>query len=1012
MRAPDDMPRRRRSGRGSRFSGRGRIILLVAAAVLFVLFMSLRGLAGFYTDYLWFQSLDLSSVWRGVLWAQILLGAAFTLVFAGATWLSLTVADRLAPKTRVEGPEDELLTRYHEVVDRRSGIIRASVSLLFGLVAGVSMSAQWNQWILFRDGSDVGVRDAIFDTDVGFYLFKLPFISSVLSWAFASLVFILLITVVAHYLNGGIRLQAPGRRATPQVKAHISVLLALLAMVKAFDYWFERYGLTFSTRGAVDGAGYTDVNAQLPVLYLLLLISVLSCVLFIVNIWRRGWVLPVVAVGLWGIVVVLAGAAYPAFIQRVIVEPEESTREAPYIENNIAATRQALGLDDVEVQAFEYDGTREAAVKAVQDNPATIRNVRLLDPKIVGPAYQNLQAVRGYYRFVDLDVDRYQIRRDDGSIDMTQVVLANRDLDPGNVPGSSWEAQHLAYTHGYGMAMSPSNATDSSGRPDFIVSDVPVAIDEDRIDLEIEQPQIYFGEGMDGYAVVGTSRNEVDYLDDLGNSVPYTYDGQGGVDLDSWFRRAAFFLRMDFEWNLLFSGYIEDRSRIIYGRDVKQRVEDVAPFLSFDADPYPVTVGGRIMYVLDGYATSNHYPNAQRADMSGLPPESGLYQADVNYIANSVKAVIDAYEGTVKLYVVDEEEPIVKAYRQAFPDLFADDDELPAELREHYRFPEDLFRVQTNMWGRYHLSDPQAFFDEPNTWMIAQNPGSDVATAATQAMQVTATGQIQPAQAPRIDPYYVITRLPGETAEEMVMLRSFVPFSRDDSRRQLTAFMVAKSDPEQYGKLIVYEMPPDLPVDGPMVVNAAIAANEEISTRVSLLDTQGSRVRYGEMILVPINGTILYVRPLYVESQGASTVPELKNVIVVWGSQVAFEPTLREAMIELFGVEVETFEEQTGEVTQPGGGQTTDPEEPGGETPGTTTPPGGGGGAGGGGTPSSDDPLVLLDDAERLFGEADAALRAGDWATYGTKTAEAREKVVQAQEQLGASTTTTTMPAA
>ncbi len=995
MRSADDMPKRR-APRRRRLSGRGRLVLLVVAGLLFVLFTSLRGAAGFYTDYLWFNSLNFSSVWRTIVGTRVMLAVVFTLTFAVITWVNLVIADRVAPADRRVGPEEDLLDRYREVVSRHAAWIRIAISLVFGLIAGVSMSSQWNSWILFRHGGDMGITDATFGADVGFYMFKLPFILSAIGWLFASLVFVLLITIVAHYLNGGIRLQGPGQRVTPQVKAHISVLLALLAAVKGLDYWFGRYELTFSSRGAVDGATYTDVQAQLPATYLLLLIAVLSCALFIANIWRRGWVLPVVAVGLWGIVVVLAGVAYPAFIQRFIVEPELSSREGPYIGNNITATRQGLALDDVEVQSFEYDSSRLGAVQAVRENQGTLSNVRLLDPKIVGPTYQNLQSTRGYYRFNDLDVDRYPIRRPDGSVEMTQVVLGNRDLDPGNAPGSSWEARHLAYTHGYGLALSAANATDPAGRPDFIVSDVPVEVNDERIDLSIDVPQLYFGENLGGYAVVGTNREEIDYLDSAGAPVPYHYEGTGGVALDNWFKRAAYFLRFDFEVNLLFSGFITPESRIIYGRDVKERVEAVAPFLSFDSDPYPVVDDGRVIYILDGYSTSDHYPNAQGADTSGLPPNSGLSSGSFNYVRNSVKAVVDAYDGSVKLYVVDESDPVVAAYREAFPDLFADADDLSPEVREHYRYPEDLFRVQTNMWGRYHLDDSQTFFDEANTWLVAQNPGTDVTTASSQVSQVVGSaGQLQPLQASRMDPYYVITRLPGETDENLVMLRSFVPFSRDYNRRQLTAFMVAKSNPSEYGKLVVYEMPSSLPADGPLVVNAAIQANEEISTRISLLDDTGSRVRYGDLLLVPINETILYVRPLYVESAGASPVPELKNVIVVWGNQIVMEPTLKEAIAKLFGVGVETFEQQTGQVE----GEESPP-------PSGTTPIG---------PQLSGDAAALLAQAQQLFVEADAALRSGDLALYQSKIAEARAKIVEAQGLMDQPqgvepTTTTTSP--
>jgi uncharacterized membrane protein (UPF0182 family) len=1004
MRAPDDMPRRRFRGTG--VPGRGRVILLVAAAVLFVLLMSLRGLARFYTDYLWFDSLGLSQVWSGILGTKWALGVAFTLVFAVMCFASLTVADRIAPKFRPAGPEDDLLTRYHQVVDRRAGWVRLGVSLFFGVIAGAGVSAQWNQWILFRNGGDFGVRDRTFDTDIGFYVFKLPFITTVIDWFFASLVIILLITAVAHYLNGGIRMQAPFQRVTPQVKAHLSVLLALLALVKAVDYWFGRYELTYSTRGVVDGATYTEVKAQLPATYLLLLISLLSCALFIVNIWRRGWVLPVVAVGLWGFVQIIAGAAYPTFIQRVVVEPQESDREQAYIEHNIEATRQALGLENVETEPFSYSADRDVGKRAAELNRETIRNIRLLDPKVVAPTYQNLQSLRTFYQFNDLDVDRYQIRRSDGTFTTTQVVLANRDLNVSGIPQPSWEGRHIAYTHGYGLAMAAANATTESGSPDFIVKDVPTRINTDEIQLDINQPQIYFGERLSGYSIVGTTRDEVDYLAEDGTLVTNPYTGRGGVSLDSPIRRAAFFLRFNFEWNLLLSDFVTSDSRILYLRDVRERVQEVAPFLQFDADPYPVVMGGHIVYLIDAYTTTDRYPNAQRADASGLPRGSGLEGHRFNYVRNSVKAVVDAYDGTVKLYVVDPEDPIIKAYDKAFPDLFEPVDAMPSELRDHWRYPEDLFRVQTNMWGQYHITDPRSFYDKTNGWAVAQDPGTAVATgtpAQNQPAVTTPTGQFARTLAPRIEPYYLLMRLPGEQQESFLMLRPFVPYSEDDSKRQLTAFMVGKSDPDDYGKLVVYEMPSGQLPDGPAVVNARIQADTEVSRQISLLDQKGSTVTYGDLLLIPIDNTILYVRPLYVSSQGSTEVRELKAVIAVYGSQVVMRPTLREALVDLLGIEAETFERQVGVELTPGGQG--EPAPPGGGTTTTTTP---------GASPPAGEPgdvAALLADAERLFREADDALRSGGasgLATYQEKVTQAAEKVRQAQQQLGATTTTTT----
>jgi uncharacterized membrane protein (UPF0182 family) len=977
------MPQRRRLSRG-------RLAIIVIVAVLFVLFLSLRGLAGFWTDWMWFDSLGLGSVFTGILGAKIALGAIFTVAFFVLMLINLVIADRIGPKVRQSGPEDDLLDRYHATIGRRTKTVRVVASLVLALIAGLGMSADWNQWLLFRNGGSFGVNDQTFNTDVGFYVFKLPFYSSIVNWLFASLIIILIATVVAHYLNGGIRFQTPAQRVTPQVKAHISVLLGFLALVKAADYWLQRYALTYSTRGTVDGATYTDVKAQLPVIYLLLFIALLSFGLFIVNIWRRGWTLPVVAVGLWALISVVAGVGYPAFIQRFVVEPEESARELPYIDHNITATRAALGLSDVETQPFIYNQDKAVATQNVNENPGTIRNIRLLDPTIVTPTYQRLQSQYAQLRFNELDVDRYPIRTPSGEIANTQVIIGTRDLNVGQIPQSSWEGQHLAYTHGYGVALAPANATTTQGRPDFLIRNVPQIVDSQRISTEITTPQLYYGENVSGYAITNASREEIDFIEADGQTKFTKYSGSGGVRLDSFVKKAAYGLKFS-DWNLVVSNFLNSESRIVYQRDIRERVEAVAPFMQFDADPYPVIQDGRVVYIFDGYTTTDRYPNAQRADASGLPAGSSLGGKRFNYIRNSVKGVVDTYDGTVMLYVVDPSDPIVSAYQKAFPALFAGVDEMPAELKAHWRYPEDLFRVQTNMFGRYHISDPTAFYEKSSSWSVAQDPGSTVNGApAVVTSSQTANGQtvIRTKEA-RISPVYSLMRLPGQTGESFVMLRPFVPFSEDDSKKTLTSFMVANSDPAQYGKLTVYEMPAGFNIDGPAIVNANILADPEVSRYTTLLNQQGSRTQFGSLMLTPVNNSIIYVRPLYVSSDNNTPIPELKQVIAVFGGQVVMKPTLREALQTLFpGANPQTFESVVDSQETGGGGAAID-EGSSTPSPTTTTTT----------VPSTGNATKdqLIDQAARALTDADTALRNGDLAGYQAKVREAQSLLNQAQ---------------
>lgn len=999
MRAPSDLPR---SAPGPRPPGRGRVLLVIAVSALFVLVTSLRGIARVYTDFLWFDSVGYTSVWTGVLSTKIWLGAIFTTVFFVLMLVNLWIADRSAPPFRPHGPEEEMLERYHEIVGPRRAKVRVAVAAFFALVAGAGMSAAWNEWLLFANGVEFGVEDPQFGKDLGFYVFQLPFLSQVVDWAFASLVIVLSVTAAAHYLNGGIRMQAPFQRVLPQVKAHLSFLLAALALVKVADYYLSRFELTTSTRGVVDGATYTDVSAQLPAIGLLMWIAALACVLFIYNIVRKGWVLPAIVVGLWALVQVIVLGIVPAMVQRFSVIPDESSRERPYIVENISATRAALGLQDVVTESFAYTEDRAATGQALVENEVTVRNIRLVDPTIAVDTYRQLQAAVGFWRFPDeLDVDRYTI---DG--EPTQVVLAARGLDLNGLPQKSWEGMRVRFTHGYGLAMSPANATTSTGRPDFRIRDAPIVTR--GVDAPIQDPQIYVGEGLGGYAIVSTSREEVDYVDNENNTISTRYEGEAGVPIGSFMRRFAFALRFG-EIEPVISGLMRSDSEIIYMRDARERVAALAPFLHIDSDPYPVIVDGRILYVVDAYTTSSRYPYAQRAANEGLPSDSGLNHT-FNYVRNSVKATVDTYDGAVTLYVLPDEmsggDPIVEAYRKAFPTLFTDYDEIPDTLRDHLRYPEDLFRVQTGMWGRYHIDDPESFYSPATGWAVAQDPGADV-EGGRATVVTNDRGEEVGTREGRISPNYQLLRLPNSDEENFVILRPFVPVSENDERKQLTAFMTATGDEEGYGELRVFELPPNT-ANGPAIVSSNIRSNTTVSAELTLLGQQGSKARFGDQQLVPIGNSILYVRPLYVQAEGETAVPELRKVIVVFGDQVVMENTLKEALERIFDVDVNTREAprrdgDSGETPDPDPDSDPDSTTTTTETPTTTAPD----------TTVPGDVTVdnLLRRAEELFVEADAAFADGDLVTWAEKVTEARALVAQASGLLAGTTTTTAPPA-
>jgi len=962
VRVPSDLPSRKPRTK-KKMSNRGRIALIVAVGLVALLFFSARGIAGFYTDYLWFDALDKTQVFTGILRARLVLAGSFTLFFALLLVVNLWLADRLAPKVVPSGPEEQFVERYQQLVGRRAWTVRIVVALLFGLVAGLPVATQWRDYLLFVNPVSFGVDDPLFGADVGFYVFRLPFLTFVVDWLFAAVVIITIVTTVAHYLNGGIRLQVQGRRVTPQVKLHLSVLLALLALLRAAAYVLQRYELLGSERGFVDGASYTDVQAQLPALNLLVLISLLAAVLLIINVWQRGWRLPVIAVGLWGLVAVVAGTIYPAFVQRFVVQPAESNRERPYIERNIEYTRRALDLDKVEVESYPVGPITGAQVEANADRFA---NVRLLDPLVNAETFQRLEGLRSFYVFNELDVDRYDLPREDGGIDRQQVVLAARELNANDLPDNSWENRHLAYTHGFGVGIAPADKTTASGLPAFLSLS-----GESGGEVVLERPEVYFGENLQSYAVVSTERDEISFGEAGDERV--RYEGTGGVQLSSTLRRAAFALRFG-EWNLMVSNLITSESRLLYVRDVRERVEELAPFLAFDSDPYPVIDEGRLWWVLDAYTTTDRYPYAESGDTFGLPRGSGLRGKSFNYVRNSVKAVVDAYNGTVTFYVVDEQDPIIRSYRKAFPDLFVDGAAAPDTLRAHFRYPEDLFRVQTSAYARYHITEPRSFYNRNDAWNVAQAPPKTQADGRTQSTVpiTTPTGQVVISREDRMPPYYTFLQLPGSERQEFVMVRPFVPFSDRDTRKELAAFMTVSSEPDSFGRLRVFTLPNPLP-DGPSLVFSGI--QQTFAQELTLLDQQGSRVSFGDLQLLPVADSLVWVRPWFVQATGQTPVPEMRYVTVTIGKDSYRGRSLEEALSAAFpGVELDLGTVVGGEPPADGGEEPGDGEQPG------------------------EDQSVeeLLAEAEDLYQQAQEALRNGDLGDYQRLIDEAFAKAAEA----------------
>ena len=668
-----------------------------------------RALARFYVDFLWHDGLGRADVFWGVIRAKATLFALFFAAFGLLAGANLLIADRLSP-THFPPNVHPYVERFHELFGHRMRMFRYVGAALLALVVALPTTSQWQSWLLFRNSQSFGRSDPLFHADVGFYVFELPFLGFVLDWLFVAMVFVLVMTVLTHVLNGGVVFASPVPSVRPATKGHIAVLLAVLAALKAADYWVTRYETTNERRGFVQGATYAVVNAQLPALMLLMLVALLTGGLYLATIRRSSWRLPLIASALWLVVLVAGGYLYPALVQSLVVNPNQQSREQPYIERNVEATRAAMGIDFDNVVRTEVSfGPLNTA--AVESDPGPLQDVRLLNPAEMLSRFQIDRGAEAGLSIDDLDVDRYVL---DGR--QQQVLVAARELDLQGIPNQSWQGRHLINTRGCGLVMAPSSRVLESGRPEYLQPE------------GITRPELYFSPSLSGYAVAGSSQAERP----CAGGSSEEYEGTAGVQMSSFVRRAAFALAF-LDYNVLGSGAIEDNSQMLWVRNVRDRLEKLAPFLSYDGDPYPVVIEGRIKWVVDAYTATSRYPYAQRIGTEVRLTEGSGIDTDANYVRNSVKAVIDAYDGSVTFYVNDAEDPIIKAWQGAFGDLFTPGEEMPAELREHLRYPEDLFRVQTDVYSKYQL-EPEQFFQRQGAWSVAQapsiNPREPASTAA------------------------------------------------------------------------------------------------------------------------------------------------------------------------------------------------------------------------------------------------------------------------------------------
>lgn len=905
-----------------------RLPLLVGVGLLVLVGLEF---VPFYTDWLWFQEIGHPEVFLRIL---SLRGTLFLLAGLGG-FLFLHANLRLAARARPPDVfwelEEPLGLPSRLVLEPFLRRVLTPILALIALAVGIRASAEWEGYLRFANAGPFGVTDPFpgwlgFGRDVGFYVFRLPFWRLLVEGGLLLTALALLLTVLLYFFQRVLVLTARGPLTTARARTHLLILLALLLGWKALDFHLATYDLLFSPRGVVFGAAYADVHASLPALRLLTVLAALAAVFCLTQIVRRGW-RPLLAT-----LVVLALAwigglgVYPSLVQRFRVVPNELAAEREYIAHAIRFTRQAYALHRIEERDFPAKETLRA--EDLARNEATIRNIRLWDHRPLLATYAQLQEIRTYYKFVDVDNDRYAL---DG--EYRQLILSARELSNRHIPeqtqgGVSWVNEHLTYTHGYGVVVGPVTRVSPEGLPEFFAKDIPPLSSVEA--LRVSRPEIYYGELGNRYVLVRTRALELDYPSGDKN-VYSTYRGDGGVPVGTLLRRLLFAVRFASK-DILFNRDLLPESRIMYHRRIEERVRKLAPFLRFDRDPYLVITGdGRLVWIIDAYTVTDRYPYSEPLRGWG------------NYLRNSVKAVVDAYHGSVSLYLADPTDPLIQAYRRAFPRLFRPLAELPPDVAAHLRYPQDLFSIQARMYATYHMEDPQVFYNREDLWAIPR--------------KAEGGGERE------MEPYYTIMRLPDEPRAEFILLIPFTPSRRDN----MIAWLAARSDPPHYGKLVAFIFPKQKLVYGPRQIEARIDQDAFISQQISLWSQRGSAVIRGNLLAIPIEESLIYVEPLYLAAEKGS-IPELKRVIVAFGNQIAMEETLERSLEGIFG--------QRGPVP---------------EAPRVARPP----------APSPDQLGALVGQAWEAWGLAREHLRRGEWAAYGEALGRLEEALRRLRERTG-----------
>jgi uncharacterized membrane protein (UPF0182 family) len=898
----------------TQYAGRlRRALLVLLVASLFVL----PAFARWYTEWLWFGEVG----YRAVFWVPIVWGAAVGVVAACVVFAILFLNIRPLLRLRTLPRVIELRSSGGQVYRRMVSSLHATTLVALGVgvvsvLAGQAAAPSWLTFQTFLHRVPFGIQDPIFHRDIGFYMFVLPAYTAVYDWLFLWMFVALLVAAAGYYLDLA-PLMMRGVWAIPRsARAHLLILAGCLLLIRAAGFWLDAFGLLFSPRGALFGAGYADLNATLPVLRFLTVLAAAAGVLMLSSVWLRTLRLAVGTFLLMLIVWIVGTGVYPSMVQQFGVTPNELNREAPYIRNSIDATLHAYNLDQVQEQPFP--ATESLTPAAVRANQSVLDNIRLWDYRPLLRTYAQLQGLRLYYTFTNVGIDRYQIGGHE-----QQVMLSAREMDISRLTAEArtWVNDHLVYTHGYGLVMTPVNRISAEGLPEFYIKDIPP---QSSIGLSVTRPELYYSLLANRYVIVKTRTKEFDYPQGDQN-VTTIYEGTGGVPLGAPLAKLAFAVRLGAS-QLLLSNDVTPESRLMFHRELRERVAHIAPMLTYDRDPYLVLADGRLFWILDAYTTSTGYPYSR--------PTGGL-----NYIRNSVKVVVDAYHGTTGFYVIDPHDPLVQVYRAIFPGLFRPFEALPQGLVSHLRYPVDLFTIQSHIYSTFHMKDPRVFYNREDLWTFPNE---------------LFTGAPQP-----LEPYYVNLRLDPARGTEFALILPFTPAGKDN----MVAWMAGRSDLPNYGRLLVYRFPKDRTVFGPMQIEARINQDPVISSQLTLWNQQGSHVIRGNLLVVPVADALLYIEPLYLQASG-SEIPELKLVIVAYGSRIAMEPTLEAALARIF-------------VTLPSGPPAA--PAPAASTPAAPAPsalpaPSG---------PNRTRIAQLSAEASAHYERAQAALRAGDFTAYG-----------------------------